>query len=106
MQADLRCTRAGRDPVGRALRQKSVNGGIRFFLRGNRANGPAGMQACPPPPAEVTGVITADPLVRPAGQRIEALAFAEIVVAMDDGTIHANVHSAKWPGGEIPGQLR
>jgi hypothetical protein len=38
--------------------QHSVNGGISYFLCSNLANPPAGTLACPPPPAEVTGVIT------------------------------------------------
>ena len=85
--------------------QKSVNGGVSFFLCSNLGNGPVGTQACPPPPAEITGVITPDLVIGPAGQGIEAAAFAEIVAAMRDGTAYANVHSTKWPGGEIRGQL-
>jgi hypothetical protein len=86
--------------------QKSVNGGVSFFLCSNLGNGPPGTQACPTPPAEVTGVISADLVIGPAGQGIEAGAFAEIAAAMKDGTAYANVHSTKWPGGEIRGQLR
>ncbi len=85
--------------------QKSVNGGISFFLCSNLGNGPAGTQACPAGPAEVTGVITPDLVIGPVGQGIEAAAFAEIAVAMRNGTAYANVHSSKWPGGEIRGQL-
>jgi hypothetical protein len=86
--------------------QKSVNGGVSFFLCSNLGNGPAGTQACPAPPAEITGVITPELVIGPAGQGIEAGAFAEIAAAMRDGTAYANVHSTKWPGGEIRGQLR
>jgi hypothetical protein len=86
--------------------QKSVNGGVSFFLCSNLGNGPAGTQACPPPPAEVTGVIDASLVLGPAGQGIEAGAFAEIAAAMKDGSAYANVHSTKWPAGEIRGQLR
>jgi CHRD domain-containing protein len=86
--------------------QTSVNGGISFFLCSNLGNGPAGTQLCPAGPAEVTGVITPDLIIGPLGQGIEPAAFAEIVEAMRNGTAYANVHSSKWPGGEIRGQLR
>jgi len=92
--------------------QKSVNGGVSFFLCSNLANGPVGTLTCPAGPAELTGVITADLVIGPgptataAGQGIEPGAFAEIVAAIRDGVAYANVHSAKWPGGEIRGQLR
>jgi hypothetical protein len=91
--------------------QKGVNGGISFFLCTNLANGPAGTQVCPVGPAEITGVVTADLVIGPgptatgAGQGIEPGAFAEIAAAIRNGTAYANVHSSKWPGGEIRGQL-
>jgi hypothetical protein len=85
--------------------QLSVNGGISFFLCSNLGNGPAGTQACPEGPAELSGVITPDLVIGPAGSGIEAGAMAEIVAAIRSGTAYANVHSAKWPGGEIRGQL-
>jgi len=86
--------------------QKGVSAGVSFFLCSNLGNGPAGTPACPTPPAEVTGVITPDLVIGPLAQGIEPGAFAEIVAAMKDGTAYANVHSTKWPGGEIRGQLR
>ena len=85
--------------------QKSVSGGVSFFLCSNLANGPAGTALCPAGPAEVTGVVTPDLIVGPNAQGIEPAAFAEIVAAMRDGTAYANVHSSKWPAGEIRGQL-
>ena len=93
--------------------QMSVNGGVSFFLCSNLGNGPAGTQECPMPPGEITGVITPDLVVGPgaappgpAGQGIEPGAFAEIAKAIREGVAYANVHTSKWPGGEIRGQLR
>ncbi len=60
---------------------------------------------CPVGPAELTGVITAEQVIGPAVTGIEAGAMAEIVAAIRNGTAYANVHSSKWPAGEIRGQL-
>jgi hypothetical protein len=95
--------------------QMSVNGGISFFLCSNLPNPPAGTQACPVPPAEITGIITPDQVIGPgpvagppatAGQGIEPGAFSEIAAAIKENIAYANVHTSKWPGGEIRGQLR
>jgi hypothetical protein len=80
-------------------------GGISVFLCTNLGNGPAGTQACPASPAAITGTITAADVIGPVGQGIEAGAFAELVQAMRAGVTYANVHSTKWPGGEIRTQL-
>src|SRR4051812_26050920 len=94
--------------------QLSVNGGVSFFLCSNLGNGPAGTQACPEGPAELTGIITPDLVIGPGpvtgppaapGQGIEPGAFDEIAAAIREGVSYANVHSSKWPGGEIRGQL-
>jgi|SRR5688572_24630778 len=80
-------------------------GGISYFLCTNQANGPAGTQACPAAPGEVTGVITPEIVIGPAAQGIAAQQFDEIVAAMRAGIAYANVHSSLYPAGEIRGQL-
>jgi hypothetical protein len=83
----------------------AITGGISIFLCSNLGNGPAGTQACPASPATISGTARAADVIGPAGQGIEAGAFDEIVAAMRSGFAYANVHSTKWPGGEIRGQL-
>lgn len=92
--------------------QRGVNGKIVAFLCSNLPNPPAGTPACPPAPGTVEGTIepadvldTTAPPPETAGQGIEAGAFDELVDAIKAGATYANVHSTKWPGGEIRAQL-
>ena len=85
--------------------QKDVNGGISAFLCSNLGNGPAGTQPCPPPPASISGMITAADVVGPAAQGVEAGEFDELVRAIRRGVAYANVHSTKFPGGEVRSQI-
>jgi hypothetical protein len=94
------------------LGQKGVNGGISVFLCTNLGNGPAGTQPCPPPPATITGTITAKD-VSPdvpatAGARAQGLEtgeFGELLAAMRAGVTYVNVHSSKFPAGEMRSQI-
>jgi hypothetical protein len=85
--------------------EKGAAGGISVFLCTNLGNGPAGTQACPPSPATISGTITPADVIGPVGQGIEIGAFDELLDAIDAGLTYANVHSTKWPGGEIRAQL-
>jgi len=85
--------------------QKAVSGGISAFLCTNLGNGPAGTQACPPPPARVTGTIRAADVVGPAGQGIAPGELPELIAALRAGVAYANVHSQLYPAGEIRGQI-
>lgn len=85
--------------------QRSVNGGISVFFCTNLGNRPPGTQTCPPPPATISGTATAASIVGPSGQGIEPGSFAELVAAIRAGRTYTNVHSARWPGGEIRGQV-
>ncbi|HSD73803.1 MAG TPA: CHRD domain-containing protein [Steroidobacteraceae bacterium] len=82
-----------------------IAGGISVFLCSNLGNGPAGTQACPAQNGEVTGTLTPDSIIGPAGQGIAAGEFAELLAAIRAGNTYANVHSTKYPGGEIRGQI-
>jgi hypothetical protein len=92
------------------LGQKSVNGGVVVFLCSNLPNPPAGTQNCPPPPAKISGVITAAQVtgIQPAGTNPQGLdpgEFDELVQAMRAGVTYANVHSMRLTGGEIRTQI-
>jgi hypothetical protein len=86
--------------------QSGVNGGISVFLCSNLGNGPAGTQACPPAPAEISGTIAMTDVIGPAGQGVAAGDFADLLRAIRSGVAYANVHTDQFPGGETRGQIR
>ena len=83
------------------LGARATSGGVIAFLcsGGNKP-------ACPAGGGTVTGTITAADIIGPAGQGIAAGEFAEVVRAIRNGAVYANVHSTLRPSGEIRGQLR
>jgi len=85
-----------------------TNGGISVWLCDTATNpGPAGTPDCGGPTSgDVSGTLTADQVVGPAGQGIAAGEFEELVRAIKSGVTYANVHSTKFGGGEIRGQIR
>ena len=85
--------------------QKDVNGGISAFLCSNLPSPPPGTQPCPPPPASISGIITAADVIGPASQGVAAGEFDELVRAIRRGVAYANVHSTKFPGGEVRSQI-
>jgi hypothetical protein len=84
--------------------KRAVNGGVTVFLCSNLGNGPAGTPACPQS-GTVSRTVAAADILAPGTQGIEAGNFEELVAAMRDGRTYANVHSTKWPGGEIRAQI-
>jgi CHRD domain len=94
--------------------QRSVNGAIIVFLCTNLGNGPVGTQTCPASPATISGTIERDDVLcggcapapgNPFGQGIGAGEWEEFLRAVDAGKTYANLHTNRWPGGEIRAQL-
>jgi hypothetical protein len=82
--------------------KRALNAGISFFLCTNL--NAATDDDCPQS-GTVTGEIDAADVIGPLAQGIEPGAFGEIVAAMRAGHAYANVHTSKWPGGEIRAQI-
>lgn len=87
------------------LGQTHVNGGVSVFLCANGGTVPEGTPACPASPAKIQHTLTAASVIGPAGQGLAAGEFEELVAAIRKGVTYVNVHSARFPGGEIRGQL-
>jgi hypothetical protein len=81
------------------------SGGIRMFLCSTLADPPAGTPACPAAPGEVSGTLEPRDVIGPAEQGIDPGEFDELVDAIRAGVTYANVHTSKYPGGEIRAQL-
>lgn len=79
--------------------QKNVNGGVAAFLCGG-----GGKPDCPQS-GEVEGTVTAADVVGPAEQGIAPGEIDELIEAMENDRTYANVHSDKFPSGEIRGQI-
>jgi CHRD domain len=54
----------------------------------------------------VTGTLTAASVIGPAAQNVTAGDFDAVTDALNSNTAYANVHTAKFPSGEIRGQVR
>ena len=85
--------------------KRAVNGGVSVFLCGTAVSpGPAGTPTCPAD-GTVSRTVTAADIIGPTGQGIEPASFAELAAALRSGAAYANVHSTKWPAGEIRAQI-
>ena len=83
-----------------------VPGGIYVFLCTNLGNGPAGTPACPNPSGTVTGTITPASILAVPGQNITAGDFTALLRALSSNTTYTNVHTVKFPAGEIRDQVQ
>ena len=79
--------------------QRTANGGVSAFLCGGGSKPPC------PQSGTVEGTIVPADVIGPADQGIAAGEFDELVRAIRAGVTYANVHSQKFPGGEIRGHI-
>jgi hypothetical protein len=82
------------------LGQRATSGGVIAFLCGGGGKGP-----CPLREGTVEGVIRASDVIGPANQGIAPTELSEVIRALRKGFVYANVHTTKYPGGEIRGQI-
>ena len=86
--------------------QPAVSAGVFVFLCTNLANGPVGTPACPPAGGTVTGTIVAADILNPTpDQGITPGDFATALRIIEAGEAYANVHTTRFPTGEIRGQV-
>jgi hypothetical protein len=84
--------------------QRSVNGGVVVFLCG----GGTKTDPCTNVAGTVEGDIVPADLVGSTGatnQGIEPESWDEFIRAMRAGHAYVNIHTTRWPGGEIRGQI-
>jgi len=80
---------------------EGTNGGVMAFLCGG-----GGKPACPARAGTVRGVITTADIIGPADQGIERGNLEKAIHAIRAGAAYVNVHTSKYPAGEIRGQLK
>ncbi len=84
--------------------QKGVAGGVSIFFCGP---GPAGTPPCPASNSgTVTGTRTAADVIGPVAQGFNPGDLASVEKAILAGFSYANIHTARFPAGEIRGQIR
>jgi hypothetical protein len=86
--------------------KRHVPGGIFVFLCTNLGNGPAGTPSCPPAGGTVTGSITPASILAVPGQNVTAGDFGALEAILESNSAYGNIHTVRFPAGEIRGQVR
>jgi CHRD domain len=82
--------------------QKNVNGGVSVFFCGG-----GGQAACAASTSgTVSGTITAANVVGPVAQGYDPGNLPPVEKAIRAGVAYANMHTVKFPAGEIRGQIK
>jgi hypothetical protein len=82
-----------------------VPGGVMVFFCSNLTSPPPGTQACPSGGGTITGTWSATNVQGIAGQNVTAGDFDALTDALFSNSAYANVHTTKFPAGEIRGQV-
>ena len=88
------------------LGRPAIAGGISAFLCSNLQGAPAGTPACPRRRGSVSGVITPADVIGPTDQGLGAGHFHELTSAIRAHAAYVNVHTNRFPSGEIRGMIR
>ena len=85
------------------LGKNHVAGNVMVFFCSN--NNVPNVQPCPADGGTVTGTITAANVLAIATQNVTAGDFDALTDALSSNTAYANIHTMKFPAGEIRGQI-
>jgi hypothetical protein len=81
--------------------QRGVNGNVSFYLCGG-----GGKPPCPAATeGSISGTVVAADVLGPTGQGFTPGDLDSVLTAIRAGVAYGNMHTAKFPGGEIRGQL-
>jgi len=86
----------------------AINGGVMVFLCNNQTPPPAGVPmppACPEGSGTVSGTLSSADVIAVAAQGTAAGDFDAVVAALRSEAAYGNLHTDRFPGGEIRGQV-